>query len=255
MEKTELIINYLKELIRSKKPIPTESELAEKFNVSRNISREALKFLQNLGLITSHKGSGYKTNFNISDSMSNIMQIFLDLGSYSYKDIADIREALEIKELFLISSEQLTHEDYDYLYNTVKIMEKIEDPKKIVEADINFHRKISKLSRSRLIYDIMESLAGLRKNYILVPWQNIPINSKLDLITAHKNIIAALNKDDTSKREAISYHYQVANRTIGPKEILYSGIKRAEDYTLNELKDLGLSSEQVTNIFNSIESN
>jgi GntR family transcriptional repressor for pyruvate dehydrogenase complex len=82
--------------------LPTELELAEQFQVSRSSVREALKALEVLGVVESHKGGGSFIVNNISRSMTDTMSIYFMLKGGSLRDLISMRVALELGALYAV---------------------------------------------------------------------------------------------------------------------------------------------------------
>jgi GntR family transcriptional repressor for pyruvate dehydrogenase complex len=82
----EQIIQQIKDMIadgtlKSGDKLPTERELVEKFNVSRASIREALRSLENIGIVESKQGEG---NF-IGRNIENILYEPLELTTLIFK--------------------------------------------------------------------------------------------------------------------------------------------------------------------------
>lgn len=63
MREYKKAVEYIKEMISSGElsigdKLPAEREIAETLNISRNSTREAMRILDNSGVITSKRGSG-----------------------------------------------------------------------------------------------------------------------------------------------------------------------------------------------------
>jgi GntR family transcriptional repressor for pyruvate dehydrogenase complex len=75
--------------------IPSERELAERFNVSRVPIREALKILEYMGILDSTQGDGtYVRNFTVSD-LINRMNFAVTATADTIMDLLELRISLE----------------------------------------------------------------------------------------------------------------------------------------------------------------
>jgi GntR family transcriptional repressor for pyruvate dehydrogenase complex len=83
--------------LRAGDRLPPERELAEKLGVNRSSVREALKKLEQLGLVTSHQGSGTRV-CSVEDASPDLLMRLLFLGGRPnlpwIRDFLDLREAL-----------------------------------------------------------------------------------------------------------------------------------------------------------------
>lgn len=75
--------------------LPPERELAETFEVSRGVIREAVKVLNGMGLIESRQGSGLYARSNPAPVISRALTISLERDEHQVHYLYDIRRALE----------------------------------------------------------------------------------------------------------------------------------------------------------------
>ncbi len=245
------VINYILDILKDKHfkdgyKLPTESELSEKLNVSRNSVREALKALQNIGLIYSVRGSGYKLESDLEGALLKITQTLFDImpNTYSYKDISDIREALELKILLSIQNQDISIDDIEDLKKYVYNMEYEINPE---ENDQKFHMKLASMSNNSLMRFVSTALLSrVSKNYILIPWDSINNEEKEKLINSHKDIINWISEKTPNiiATNPISEHYTLADKIINNQNMLHDNASLA-DMTINDLIKLGISSEKI----------
>lgn len=251
----EMVINYILEIVKKRHgkenyKLPTESELAEQLSVSRNSVREALKTLQNIGIIYSIRGSGYKMEPDLETSLLKTAQTLFDVMSdkYNYKDIRDIREALELKTILLLQQQPLKNEDIDLLCSYVENMKNNVEPE---QNDKNFHFKLASMTNNTLINFISKAiLLRPADNYILIPWDKISDEQKLKLVESHENIIAWItNKINPTIiiDNPITNHYTIADEIIEEKNDLYND-ELLEKYTISDLLKMGITDETINDI-------
>lgn len=75
--------------------LPSERELAETFEVSRGVIREAVKVLNGMGLIESRQGSGLYVRNNPAPVITRALTISLERDERQVHQLYDIRRALE----------------------------------------------------------------------------------------------------------------------------------------------------------------
>lgn len=251
--KYELIINHIIDGItngtyQDGMKIPTEKELTEEFGMGRGSVREALKILQYIGVITGNQGSGYRVNGNMDDSFSRLMELFLNVNHFTYKNISEMREALEIKCLLLIQQHGCMDDDIQFLKNCVESMK---DRNNAVQADIDFHQRLVELSRNPLLIQITKAFSKIRKEYIRIPWDKINEDEMNSLLKAHYDIIESLTSNKNILCEnGVSQHYQLADKIIYKSNFLYSD---ASSHTsLAELVNSGLTNKEINEIIDKI---
>jgi DNA-binding FadR family transcriptional regulator len=141
--------------------LPSETELAEKFGVSRPTIREALGTLASTRLI--HKASrGSFVNQMTPDSMSQMLRECLDtvlrLGALNIGELTDLRCVLEIPAARLAAQ----HRDEEHLAKLRTIVERqrvstIDDPR-ITSYDLAFHSIVGQASGNRLLAALIASV-------------------------------------------------------------------------------------------------
>jgi GntR family transcriptional repressor for pyruvate dehydrogenase complex len=137
--------------------LPPETELAQRFGVSRPTVREALGSLVQAGLIRKIPGvaGGSFVNTVTPDSLSAMLSESMDtivrLGSLDLDELTSMRRVLEVPA----ASRAATNIDEEQLASLQKIVERqktttIEDPD-IVSYDRDFHVTIADASGNRLL--------------------------------------------------------------------------------------------------------
>ena len=88
--------------VRVHERLPTEEELAAKFNVSRPTIREALKRLAAQNLIRSRRGPAGGTFVNQPSqeearlTVANAARLLVSMGEFALNDIAEARQEIEL---------------------------------------------------------------------------------------------------------------------------------------------------------------
>ncbi|WP_320129426.1 GntR family transcriptional regulator, partial [uncultured Sphaerochaeta sp.] len=99
---SQQVADHLEEVIlasssaRVSEKLPSEMKLAKQYNVSRPIVREALKLLQERGLVSLKNGSGaYLTKPETNTVMTAVNRI-MQVDNISPNDLTEVRAILEI---------------------------------------------------------------------------------------------------------------------------------------------------------------
>lgn len=161
--------------------LPTETELAASFGVSRPTIREAFKRLAAQNLIQSRRGpSGgtFVSNFQIEDAsevMISSTMLMLSLDSVNVEDVIDVRYFMELHccELAIDNWTPGIAESIDDALKRLKD-DGLED-RAFCDADVDFHRAIVKASGNRMLEYLMYGV-----NESLVPVMNMTIVSIRD---------------------------------------------------------------------------
>lgn len=170
----ELIIDDIKAMIlrgelKQGDRVPSERELAEKFNVSRVPIREALKILEYMGIIDSTQGDGtYVANYTIEDLIGKL-DFAVTVTADTIMDLLELRINLEC---FAASQAALrrTDEDIDRLEKSLSAMRRARTAAPpIDEASITalrelsheFHRNVIRATHNSVLSSVYDSLYEL----------------------------------------------------------------------------------------------
>ena len=174
--------------------LPSEKELGKLFNVSRVPLREALRSLEEMGLITIRPGVAGGTFVahmgikSVSDSLSNMMR----LGKISVSDIWEFRLSIE-PTISRLAAERRTDWDIQQMEEMNSVREKAVKTRKIpVVSNIDFHLAIAHAAKNPLIILVMNTMAEIlmeefkRFNFSLSDHQSI--------IHFHREILECIKK-------------------------------------------------------------
>ena len=139
--------------------LPSEREIAEKLQISRNITREALQHYRTLGIIESKPKVGATIARLTPEKAFNGYFPFLAIMKHSFQDLAQLRLMLELGCAEL-AVERATKKDIAELYALCeKILlqsqkvngENADAYRERLELDFEFHSRFMRLSGNTLI--------------------------------------------------------------------------------------------------------
>ena len=139
--------------------IPTEVELAERFGVSRNTVREAIKILVSMGVLEIRRPVGTYVCNGFSESMISPILYGIILGrGDSYDELIELREVMEIGTMLTVirnaSDEEIA--SLESPLNNLKkaCLRKKPMVEEVFSRDDDFHEAIMGLSHNRIISQI-----------------------------------------------------------------------------------------------------
>jgi len=185
--------------------LPSETELAARFSVSRATVREALRSLASTGLISKVPGAAGGSFVNTFDhesfgaSLEESMGNILRLGSISYEEVAQLRELLEVPSARLAAAHR-SDEDVARLDEIVE-REKaasVADPE-VPELDIAFHSAIAGASGNRVLEAFVSAL-----HRVTQPVRFVAIEEEVGRSTVrqHRAIVKAIAAGRGDEAEA-----------------------------------------------------
>src|SRR5699024_2436186 len=136
--------------------IPSERELMNTLGLSRNSIREALRSMENMGLIESRQGQGNFLVNHMGRSLNSVFSMLLFMGESDYVEISQLRRFIEIGA-YLLAVKKAEEEDISRLEEIWKGIEECSGEEK-VRRDKQFHDEIIRISGNRLLGILNESL-------------------------------------------------------------------------------------------------
>ena len=142
--------------------IPTEPDLMEMFQVSRNTIREAIRALTWNGILVVRQGDGTYVRSS-SRFNANMMK------KYEQVSLNDIWEARNCFEVTIAHLAAMRRDDNDLegIRDALKRRNELkEDAKENTLADIEFHKAVSKACHNHIIIDLYDSIADYLESQI-----------------------------------------------------------------------------------------
>ncbi len=199
---------------KEQEKLPSEQALAEEFNVSRNVVREALKLLKERGLVDSRNGTGsYVTKPDV-ENLSDVISRMVAIEKINYREIYDVRIILETAACKRCAA-SVTEEQLDEME---RLLERLKDRSLSVkerrELDFEFHVLIARAAGNPLL----EILVGAMRNiFVEMIEKGIFLEGGIeDAIMRHTNILMALKERDPVLAENAMYdHLYVSLKNVG----------------------------------------
>ena len=225
----EQIVLHIREAIaagelRPGDRLPTESELAHQFGVSRPTVREALKVLEALNVLkssTGPRGGTFVTELDclgVAEYLKDSLALILHVNGLSLEELCSARETIEIPMVGQ-SALQRTEEDLAALRRIIE-EDSCKDSDSII-SDISFHRAIAGASKNRILSLFMDSLhltmRMLAERYIMP-------EAKQTSQRQHQGIYEAIlhqDKDlaEARMREHLKFAYNVYEQAIPKRNV------------------------------------
>jgi GntR family transcriptional repressor for pyruvate dehydrogenase complex len=224
---TEEIADQVERLILNQElkigdSLPPERELAAQLQVSRNILREAIKMLEQKGLLEVRPGSGTYVARPSIEFLRDSLDFFIRFNSSALYDLVEARRSLEV-EIAGLAAQRAGSEDYELIESYLNEMEiTIKDHDSYVEADICFHEALARAAKNEILQLLLSSIRGaLRKKIgILVKHHPLAVETAMQY---HRRIAKAVRqRDEGEARSAMREHVEDVGR--GLQELETQGI-------------------------------
>jgi GntR family transcriptional repressor for pyruvate dehydrogenase complex len=195
------IAGHIKALILSKKielgeKLPTERELASTLGVSRVVVREAIRILEQAGLVETRlgaSGGSYVSSKLYKPFLGSIYDLLQD-GELTLRNFFEAREAVECFTI-LVAAENVKAKDLKRLRQINQmLLEDVEDGEELHFYNMAFHIKIAEMSGNPLLKLMVGALLNLLKVIYPIPCQSEDFARATH--ERHFGIIEAMKKRD-----------------------------------------------------------
>ncbi|MCI8496247.1 MAG: FadR family transcriptional regulator [Lachnospiraceae bacterium] len=208
-----LVIEYIKTLIKNDdiafgSKLPSERQLMETLGLGRNSIREALRSLENMGIIESHHGQGNYLKNHMDKSLYSMLSLLLLIDECNYKEICQLRRIIEIGA-YLLSIKQAKDSELMELFHSLHNLKNCNLKERTI-YDKNFHDTLIDISGNRLLQLLNRTLAQLFENSIHKILDQITPEEWQELLAYHEQIWECLTKrDESGGIRAIMRHYDM----------------------------------------------
>jgi DNA-binding FadR family transcriptional regulator len=190
--------------------LPSEQELSKRFNVSRTVTREALKVLKERGLIQSRNGEGSYVVVPKTDTISDALERIIQIKNISNDNLHNTRMVLEIAGIRL-AAPIIKAEELDTLKDILQKMADLSlSLNERIRLDTEFHLAITRAGQNELLEIFTEVMLLLLKDYmakgVFGPEGMARTRNQ------HQKILEALKAHDPDKSEQTLRHHLSASR-------------------------------------------
>jgi DNA-binding FadR family transcriptional regulator len=225
----EQIITYIRGAISSRKlrpgdRLPSETDLARHFGVSRPTVREALKVLESQNVLRSSTGPTGGTfvraidGAGVAEYLKDSISLLLDVDELTLEELWAAREVIDVPVAEL-AADRRTQQDMFVIEKTVE-MDELKTGAAIV-SDISFHRAVAEASKNRMLSlfasSIHMAIGTLAERYSM-PEDILPELKRISQ-QQHHLIYRAISDQDgalaaTRMREHLHLSYGVYRQAI-----------------------------------------
>jgi GntR family transcriptional regulator, transcriptional repressor for pyruvate dehydrogenase complex len=162
---TEAVANKLESLILEERlvpgdSLPAERQIASQLQVSRNVLREALRAMENKGLVRIVPGHGTFVAEPSAGTLTDSLSLLLQRRSVRLADLTDARRVIEA-ETAARAADRRTDEQIEQLQTLLETLGGCrDDPRAHMQADLAFHRCIAQIAGQIVFEAVTEALQG-----------------------------------------------------------------------------------------------
>lgn len=181
--------------------LPIEAELADRFRVSRIVIREAMKILEDRGLVMVRAGRGTQTTAPTPERVKfSLLRLFRDQPLPTLEDMQAMLELREVLEEVAagLAAVRATPEDLEQLAVALEVMNEGGAVETVVDADLRFHLAIAKAAHNRFFEMVLEPLT-----HVFI--QQIKLTDSFSVgVELHRDIYTQIKRGDpVAARQAV----------------------------------------------------
>lgn len=203
---SEQVVAEIERMIQEEYPepgmrLPKEAELADRFRVSRIVIREAMKILEDRGVVEVRAGRGTLTAAPTPERVkSALLRLFRDQPIPTLREMElmlELRETLE-ETVASLAAVRATSEDLEEISVALADMAADRSVEETIEADLRFHVAIAKSAHNRFFEMVLDPLTQ-------VFMRQIKLTDSFHVgVDLHRNVFEQIRKGDPiAARQAV----------------------------------------------------
>ncbi|TDS87781.1 FadR/GntR family transcriptional regulator [Nesterenkonia aurantiaca] len=201
--------------------LPTERELTEQFEVGRNVLREALTFLEGLGVVTVRK----RERFGQTGRARAQLVAFSTRASVDELMTSDPIEVRRIVEpsTAALAAQRRTQEDVLELQHWIDSMQRChENHGRVIDFDEAFHVSIARATHNHTLVELVTTLSDITHESREMSFE--PVIAAESAIADHRRIFEAIRDQKPEEaRQAMLDHVSFV------EEMIHEASKTLED--------------------------
>ncbi len=153
-------IEYLIEAgrLRPGDQLPSEIQLAQSLDVGRSSVREAIRVLDELGVVMVHQGKRTVLRKSGQNILDMPVKLVVMMDGIPYKEVSETRKALEARCVKLAAL-RATHADIKRILDNVDECEKcLKDREHFVELSVEFHLIVASAAHNRVLLRMIHAI-------------------------------------------------------------------------------------------------
>ena len=188
--------------------LPSESELATRFGVSKPVVREALKQLAMFGIVEIRQGRVARVKPLDSSALEGFFRLAVRSDSNGLRDAIELRRAVEV-ELAELAATRATLQTQQPLEDAYRMMERnIDSIDPWLEGDFAFHMALAHASENAIMQHTIAGLSGvIRYTQRLLGVQTDLRNVRMTLKRHEDILVGVLDRDPQAAGAAMRVHF------------------------------------------------
>ena len=196
--------------------LPSESQIAAQFGISKPIAREALRELAAMGVVQVQQGKVSRVRAVDSGPLSRFYRFAIAHSRQGMLEAVELRRILE-PQFARLAATRRTADDLSRLRSILAAMEAALGTPDWIEADLSFHEHLAAMTHNRLVVLQSKGLEPIVREMMVRFGSRLP-RSVADwraTFGRHQRIGAAIASGDAhAAEEAMRQHFEAAEDAI-----------------------------------------
>jgi GntR family transcriptional repressor for pyruvate dehydrogenase complex len=151
--------------------LPAERNLAQQLGVSRTAIREAIRALEEKGLVEVRQGAGTFVRSPAPESVSASLSLYLQTNVARYLQLMELREMLDVEIAGRLAG-RIDKEDLEQLQVRIaKMRQLLDSPSEFAHEDAAFHMDFYRAAKNEVLLMIMQPVMDLLEEAMAASFQ------------------------------------------------------------------------------------
>lgn len=195
--------------------LPSEAELARRFNVSKPTVREALKRLAAYGVVATRQGKPSTIRPLGPEVLEGFFRLLVRSRDEGLREAVELRRAIETGIAELAAARATTQDLLDLRRALERMAGHVDTLDPWLEADLAFHQALARCSRNELMAHTVEGMAPIMHYTMRLLGTQLDLRDVPATLARHAAIVAAVEaRDAAAARRAMQAHFDAATPVV-----------------------------------------
>ena len=203
--------------------LPSQSDLADRFAVSRPTVREALRSLAATGIVRIANGKKAVVQPLSDDPLRIFFERAIGIDASAVREVMELRRGIEV-EAAMMAAQRRTGDDLIRLQGVVEQMrQQLTSPDGYSDLDLAFHVELAESTHNAVLYHLVRSIRQTMLKSIREGFRRMKAESQERTQELHERILAAVEAQDVeAARLAMIEHFAVPLTDLNEQEAAQS---------------------------------
>lgn len=197
--------------------LPSTAKLAEEYNVSRIVIREALKYLEAQDIIEVTNGKLAQVKPISAAVLRNFFQRATSFEKKTLLELLEVRRGIEIESVKLAAQRRTPAEVATMKSIIAEMKGHLSDPEAFADLDLELHQTIATATRNSMLLFLVQTIRDAQRETILEGLHSrFTAGHFVEIHNIHAKIVAAIvDSNPADAQQAMIEHFDYAEKAVG----------------------------------------